>query len=239
MSQEIVAEMVDIWLAERPTRSIAGLSKLTGVGESTLRRAQLGSTKPSLDTIIDIGRATGKSDLMLKAVEKYYPGCVAAIAKTKMAEGQPLESDTSEFFEDGFSTVQFISLFARKSLTKSCLFENYGKKGIDIAERFVALKIATEDAVGNLIPTEKWYSYRSPSELLQAIRNLNMNFDKTLLGTNIARINLLTESVNEVAATQIQAIVDESITAIRKILDDPNSNGDHVLAVSTVMQAIK
>ncbi len=66
-----------------------------------------------------------------------------------------------------------------------------------------------------------------------------MNFDKTLLGSNFARINLLTESVNEDSATRIQAIVDESIIAIRRIMDDPNSNGNHVLAVSTVMQAIK
>lgn len=239
MAKEIVAEMVDIWLSERPTRSIASLSKLTGVGESTLRRAQLGTTKPSLDTIIVIGRATGKNDLMLKAVEKYYPGCLGALAKTKMAEGQPVESDTSEFFEDGFGTAQFIRLFARKNLTKSYLFDNYGKMGIEIAERFVSLKIATEDVAGNLVPTEKWYSFRSPSELLQTIRILNVSFDKTQLGSNFARINLLSESVNEKAACLIQAIVDDSIIAIRRVMDDPNSNGDHVLAVSTVMQAIK
>ena len=86
---------------------------------------------------------------------------------------------------------------------------------------------------------EKWYSHRSPQEVLRVMRNLNVDFDHSLIGSPLARMAVLTESVKMEDAARIQLILDEAIIEVRKIMDESASTGDNVVAVSFLMQAIK
>lgn len=237
MSKEVLAEMVDEWLSAKPTRNIGTLARSSGVGESTLRRIQTGTGKPSLDVIISIGRATGARDKMMEAIETYYPNCAPVMMKSSMAVGSQPEADTTEFFETGLSTKLILSLFSREGLSKKSIEMTHGKKGVEILDRLLELGIAQPEGE-RLVSTEKWYSYRSPDEVLRVIRNLTSEFEKTDLGSDFARIGVLSESVNAAGAARIQNVVDDAIAKIRNIMDDSSTLGDNVVTVSLLMQRI-
>lgn len=237
MAREVVAEMVDEWLSARPSRNIGTLARSSGVGESTLRRIQTGIGKPSLDVIISIGRATGAREKMLAAIETYYPNCVPVIANSSMGAGPQPEVDTTEFFETSLSTILFLSLFTREGLSKASVERAHGKKGLDVLERLLEMGVARAEGT-RLVSTEKWYSYRSPDELLRVMRNLTSEFEKSDLGSDFARMCVLSESVNSDGAAKVQNIIDEAISKIRKIMDDPSTIGDNVVSVSLLMQRL-
>lgn len=237
-TKELVTEMVDEWLAARPGRSISMLARQSGVGETTLRRIQNASGKPSLDVIVSIGRATGQRDKMLAAIETHYPNCVPVIAKSSMGAGPQPEGDTSEFFENSLSTSLFLSLFTRDGLSRESIERDHGKKGLDIVDRFVEMGLARTEG-GRVFSVEKWYSYRSPEELLRVMRNLTMEFEKSDIGSEFARLSVLSESVNVAAASKIQSIIDEAIAKVRAVMDDPATAGDNVVSVSLLMQRVK
>ena len=238
MAKDLVSEMVEEWLSARPSRNIGVLARMSGVGESTLRRIQAGTGKPSLDVIISIGRTTGARDKMLAAIETHYPSCVPVIAKSSMACGPQPEADTSEFFENSLSTTLFLSLFSRDGLSRNGVEKKHGKKGLDVLERLLEMKIAKQEG-SKFFSAEKWYSYRSPDELLRVIRNLTNDFEKADLGSDFARMSVLSESVNPAGAARIQTIVDEAIAKIRTVMDDSTSLGDNVVSVSLLMQRIQ
>ena len=156
-----------------------------------------------------------------------------------MAAGNPIESDTSEFFESGMGTVLFVSLFTKKGISRKDTLETYGAKGNEIVNRMIEAGIAKESKSGHLVAEEKWYSHRSPQEVLRVMRNLNVDFDHSLIGSPLARMAVLTESVKMEDAARIQLILDEAIIEVRKIMDESASTGDNVVAVSFLMQAIK
>lgn len=239
MSKDVVSEMIETWLSEKPNRTLAVLARLSNIGESTLRRAQIGSAKPALHTIVDIGRATGKAELMLKAVEENYPTCLDVLKKGKMAVGAPIEADTSEFFESGISTKIVLSLFAKKGLTRSHVSEVYGSTGIQIVDKILAAGIANELTPGVISPIEAWYSYKSPQEVLKVMRTLNLDFDLEQLGSTTARMSVLSEAVSANDAAKIQSILDQAIILIRTVMDERSGTGEHVVAVSMLMQALK
>lgn len=239
MSKDIVTEMINNWLTERPTRSITNLMKLSGLSDSTLRRAQAGQTKPALETIVSIGTATGQRDQMLAAVEKHYPNCLNVLSNGKMSAGEPVEFDANEFLEPGTSTLLLLSLFTKKGLTRASVTESYGSTGNTILNKLVESGIAKEIEPGRIVPEEQWHCYRTPDEVLRLIRNLSLSFDKSLIGSEFARMGVLAESVSDKAAARIQAIMDDAIVEVRKVMDEPASIGDSVVAVSMLMQAIK
>jgi hypothetical protein len=240
MTKDYLAEMVDDWLGARPNRNIEMLAKQASIGATTLRRIQSGDRvgKPALDVIISVGRATGQRDRMLSAIETHYPHCVSLIAQGQMATGVPVDADTSDVFEDSLVTTLFLSLFTRAGLTRENVAREHGKTGESILSRFVEMGIATE-IEGRLSSSEKWYSYRSPTEVLKTIRNLTQEFNTSDLGTEFARMCVASESVNAAGAAKIQSIVDDAILHIRKVLDDEASRGDNVVSVSLMMQRLK
>jgi DNA-binding phage protein len=239
MSRDAVTQMITSWIAESPSRSLKALSKKTGLGDSTLRRAHSGEGVPELDTIIDIGKATSKRGLMLEAIRTYYPNCVDVIEKGKIAEEKALESDTSEFFETGMSTKLLLTLFSRKRLIRSQVSETYGTVGLKIVDRFMELGIASETLDGQIRPSRDWYNYSSVDELLKAQLNILRDFDKDQIGSSTARIALQTEALSKEDAEKVQKVIGDAIVEIRAIMDAAKEPGEHVICVSMLMQAIQ
>jgi hypothetical protein len=238
MAKDLLAEMIDDWLAARPSRNVGALARSSGVGESTLRRIQSGTGKTTLDVIISIGRATGHRDKMLAAIETHYPHCVPVIARSAMAASPQPEGDTSEFFENSLTTSLFLSLFTHEGIFKESVERSHGKKGLDVLERLVEMGVARYEGT-RIVAIEKWYSYRSPEELLKVIRNLTLEFDKSDLGSEFARMSVLSESLNPAGAAKVQSILDDAIAQVRKVMDDGSTLGDNVVPVSLLMQRLK
>jgi hypothetical protein len=239
LMKEILTVMVEQWIEEKPMRTVPLLAKISGVGETTIRRAVGGSNTPALDTIVSLGRATGKRSLMLEAVLKYYPTCFEVIEKSGMGADKQPEADTSEFLEASVSTTLFLSLYTRTGLSKKSVKAQHGTKGLAILDRMIGIGVAIAKDEDHVVARENWYSYHTPEEVLRTIRNLTLDFDKSSIGSDFARMTVLSESVNSETAKRIQSIVDRAVVDIRALMNDPNSIGTDVVAVSLLMQPVK
>jgi|GEM_PF-2771241 len=238
MAKEIVGEMIDEWLTGHSSRSVALLVKLSKVSDSALRRIRDGSQVASLESIVAIGCATGQHDKMLAAVETYYPHCVNFLAKIGVAEGPQIEGDPSDLLSSSVASAIFISLLARKSLTRAAVGEQFGRSGTDVLEKLVSLGIAREDDHA-FVPIAPTYTYKTVQELLTLMGTLVSSFDKASVGSHTARLGMLTDALDPQGCAAVQNILDNAMAQIREVMDKHASVSGEVIAVSVIMQPVK
>jgi hypothetical protein len=243
MPKTLVGEMIETWLKERPFRSLVGLSQLTGISEGNLKRLKNSPQIPELHTLCILGVKTGQRDLADRAIAENYPESIEYFRSAWTGVEAPPKDDLdpSEFFETPDAIRIFISLFTHKGLSRAQVQESFGESGSRILNRLVEKGFGVAQDDDRVVPCEKWFSYRGPSDVTRVIRLLSYLFDQQEIGKGspFSRIGVLTQSVTEETGRRVQAAVQDAALEVKALLDDPKNAGETVIAVSMMMQPIK
>lgn len=226
---EDIRGVIEHYLDGHRTRSLATLSRTSGVSYTTLRRLYQREGNPTAEPVLKIVDSTLNNDKKIEFLNRHYPEIANAVnveRKTYAPEAERDESLKTFLFREPHN---FILNLAHTDMgtTREDVRRLNGERGVEALDELLENDLLTQEYVG------KQQVLKRPPSLSQdcdiAINQIKLSadhFDRSLTGTKAARIFHTTGSVSQRALEEIHDILSDAIRAVLKVKNDPRSAGN-------------
>lgn len=178
-------QLIEGWISKQPTRSIAALSRLSGVGESTIRRLKNDDILPSETNTIKILMAISNQKSILKAMTHYeqnapeiseYLKSHFLILTESFFHKSTTVADSEEFLGDYNTYLVFKMASGHGGISRKHLIDLLGIRANSAIQKLLELSLISEDN-GNLTTVATSFSTSLELAKNHAIKNIE-NFYK-------------------------------------------------------------
>jgi hypothetical protein len=237
LSQDL-QKVIEKYLEGHRSRSLATLSRVSGVAYSTLRRFAQKEGVPTAEPVLKILDATlGTSD-KLAFLDRHFPGIARTIAKhtADKPDQEPHAEEIATFYRrNPHNFILNLTINARgtsvETIQRLC-----GERGLEALDEMVECGVLTRDfATGAVRYKDESIVIADPGILLEQLRQSVDHFDRSLLGTEAARVGHATAAVNRAGLARVHAVVTEALRTIYEINEDPRYAGDIPYYVGALM----
>lgn len=236
---EDVRGVIEKYLEGHRSRSLATLSRSSGVSYTTLRRLYQREGHPTAEPVLKIVDATLTNDQKLEFLNRYYPEIAGAISKVQREAYSPSASRQEPlkpfYMRDPHNFILNLAQ-NNKGTTPADVRRLCGERGIEALQELIDHEILERDFVNR----EEVYrlpplaSHDADMALVQMKLSAD-HFDRSLIGTKAARLFHTTASVNVPTVERIHDILSSAIREIFALKDDPRNSGDVPLFVDLMM----
>lgn len=236
--QEDLQRVIESYLDGHRSRSLATLSRVSGVAYSTLRRFAQKEGNPTAEPVLKILDATLGTTEKLAFLDRHFPGIARTIAKYtgQASDQEPHAEEISMFYRRSPHNFILNLTININGTTVDTIQRLCGERGIEALDEMVECRILTRDyKTGAVKYRSESILIADPSLLLEQIRRSTDYFDRALLGTEAARVGHATAAVNRVGLARAHAILTDALRAIYEINEDPRYAGDIPYFVGALM----
>lgn len=226
---EDLQKVIDRYLSGHRSRSIATLSRISGVAYSTLRRFAQKEGNPTAEPVFKILDATLSTADKLAFLKVHFPAIAHSIEKYVGGASDTAKANSEEFAifyrRNPHNFILNLAITA-SGTTVSTIERLCGERGLTALDELVESEILTRDlASGTVKFNQSSIVITDPDLTLNQLRLALEYFDRSTMGTEAARIGYASQSINLAGLKKVHDIVTTALRQIYEINDDPRYQG--------------
>lgn len=238
---EDIKGVIETYLDGHRSRSLATLSRASGVSYTTLRRLYQREGNPTAEPVLKIVDSTLNNEAKLEFLNRHYPEIANAVnveQKNYAPEVQRSESLKAFLFREPHNYI--INLADNdRGTTDDDVRRLTGERGMQALEELLEHQLVVHEFVGKRQVIRRPPTLNQDVEIgLAQVKLSADHFDRTLIGTRAARLLHTTGSVNIKALERIHAILSAANRDILTIKNDPASAGEIPMFLVTMMNVL-
>lgn len=244
VNQDLTEELrrvIDRYLDGHRSRSLATLSRASGVSYTTIRRLYQREGNPTAEPVLKIVDAALTNDEKVQFINRHYPELGATISRFQAVATQ--SHGSHEVLKTFISRDphNFVINLANndKGATREQVQRLTGEKGLEALDELVEHDVLQPLKEGGRIVYRFPPLMTSDAEivLVQASQAVK-HFDRALIGTKAARLFHATASIDERTLERIHGVLTGAINEIMALKDDPRNTGNIPFYASMVMSVL-
>lgn len=195
--QEQLSQLIERWISQQPSRSIAALSRLSGVGESSIRRLKNDGVLPTETNTMKILLAISEQKSILKAlnhfeqttpvISDYLKSNFPMITESFFNESTAIV-DTGEFMNDYNSYLVFKLASGHGGVSRKSLLDLIGLRANSAIEQLINLDLVSEND-GILTAAVKSFTTSLEVAKQHAIKNIDNFYKPTSIHNSFCNIS--------------------------------------------------
>ena len=227
---EDLKQVIDTYIDGHRSRSLATLSRASGVAYTTLRRFAQKEGNPTAEPVLKILDAVLATKEKIGFLETHFPEIARTISRY---------AGTS-FQENADPTREELKMFVRRTphnyilnlainvrgTSATTISRLYGERGLEALDEMVECGVLDRDPHGRVRYRDDTLVSFDCDYLLDQVRHSIDAFDRSLVGTSAARLWHKTATVNQEGLERVHRLVSEVYEAIAAINEDPRFHGD-------------
>ena len=231
--------VIDRYLNGHRNRSLATLSRASGVSYTTLRRLYQREGNPTAEPVLKIVDVALNNEEKLEFIRRYYPEIVVNVSGLQagvFASNSPRQETLKAFYVRDPHNYILNLAHNDRGTTRETVQRIAGERGVEALDELVEHEILQVERVG------KETIYRLPAMLSSdcdmALAQMKLSadhFDRSLIGTKAARLFHATASIDQRTLERIHDILSSAIRDVIDLKDDPRNSGDIPLFVDMMM----
>lgn len=223
-------KVIDGYLDGHRSRNLASLSRVSGVAYTTLRRFAQMEGHPTAEPVLKILDAALNTNEKIIFIKKHFPEIASSISsysgKDYNGSKEPGREEL-KMFARRVPHNYILNLATNVGGTSvKTITRLYGERGSEALDELVELGVVERERDGKVRYCEATLISFDCDYLLDQIRNSTEIFDRSLLGTNAARVWHMSAGVSLDGLEKIREIVSAAYTAIAEVNEDPKYFGD-------------
>lgn len=236
---EDLKQVIDHYLDGHKTRSLATLSRISGVSYTTLRRFSQREGAPTAEPVLKILDATLGNQEKIAFLEKHFPEIARTISRfadRPSSEADPSRENLKMFYRrDPHNLILNLAINVHGT-DVGTIRRLMGERGLEALDELVECQVLERDYQTDAIRYKDDTLLCVDSDfLLDQIRHSVDYFDRSMLGSQLARLAHMTASVNHEGLTQIYTILSDALTQISAINEDSRYYGEIPYYVGALM----
>lgn len=215
--------LVEKWISQQPSRSVAALSRLSGVGESSIRRLKNDGVLPTETNTMKILMAIADQKSILKAlthfeqtapvISEYLKSNFPMITESFFHEATAV-TDAGEFMSDYNSYLVFKMASAHGGVSRKSLMDLIGIRAHSAIQQLLELSLISE-ADGVLTAVAKSFSTTLEIAKQHAIKNIDNFYKPSSIHNSFCNIS---ENVSFEGIGDIIELVHETRAKVLQIM---------------------
>lgn len=236
---EDLKQLIDQYLNAHRSRSLATLSRVSGVAYSTLRRFSQGEGNPTAEPVLKIVDATLGSKDKIEFIGRHFPEIARTIQHAKVYEHAVPRDDLKQFYmRDPHNYILNLVINSQGS-TVDDIMRLTGERGLGALDELVEHGLLVRDFRTGRITYADENLFGSDCDMaLAQIKRSADYFDRTLIGTKAAKLAHLTSLVNLEGLHKIHSVVSDAIVQVCNLKDDPRHAGNIPFFVDLIMNVL-
>lgn len=230
--------VIDGYLDGHRSRNLASLSRVSGVAYTTLRRFAQMEGHPTAEPVLKILDAALNTNEKIKFIRKHFPeiaDSITSYAKTDFSRTEPGQ-EAIKMFMRRVPHNYILNLALNVGGTSvDTIGRLHGERGLEALDEMVENGIVERGRDGTVRYMDDTMLSFDCDTLLDQVRNAAEAFDRSLIGTDAARLWHLGAGVNKEGLTKIHEIVSKTFAEISEINQDPRYYGDIPYFASLMM----
>lgn len=227
---EDLQNVIERYLDGHRSRSIATLSRVSGVAYSTLRRFAQKEGNPTAEPVFKILDATLPTAEKIAFLKIHFPAIAHSIERFAGPAAEAAKANTEEFAifyrRNPHNFILNLSITA-SGTTVETIQRLCGERGLSALDELVEAEILTRDLkTGAVKFNQSSIVITDPDLTLNQIRLALEYFDRSTMGTEAARIGYASQSLNLAGLTRVHELLTEALRQVYAINDDPKYQGD-------------
>jgi len=238
LSEELKS-LIDRYLEGHRNRSLATLSRASGVSYTTIRRFAQREGHPTAEPVLKIVDATLSAAEKIEFLRRHFPEIARTIHKidagTYAAVNTALDHVKMFYGRDPHNFILNIAITAAGT-TVSDVERLCGERGLVALDEMIDFDVLERDHATGAIRAKDDTLFIVDCET--AFRNIEKSiqyFDRSMIGTKAAKLGHMTASLSEEGVEKIHTIVSDAISEIFAVKDDPRFAGEIPLFVDLLM----
>jgi hypothetical protein len=222
-------KVIETYLDGHRSRSIATLSRVSGVAYSTLRRFAQTEGNPTAEPVFKILDATLPTTEKIAFLKVHFPAIAHSIEKSVGPAHESGKANSEEFAT--FYRRSPHNFILNLSITSSgttveTIQRLCGERGLTALDEMVESEILSRDLrTGDVRFNQSSIVITDPDLTLNQIRLALDYFDRSTMGTEAARIGYASQSLNHAGLTKVHGILTEALRQVYELNDDPKYQG--------------
>jgi hypothetical protein len=216
-------KVIDGYLDGHRSRNLASLSRVSGVAYTTLRRFAQMEGHPTVEPVLKILDAALKTNEKIVFIKKHFPEIATSITNYagRDYKGEEPGREELKMFVRRVPHNYVLNLATNVAGTDVATISRlFGERGTEALDELVELGIVERERDGKVRYREETLISFDCDYLLDQIRNSAEVFDRSLLGTNAARVWHMSAGVNKEGLDKIRDIVSAAYQAISEVNED-------------------
>ncbi|MBM4250755.1 MAG: hypothetical protein FJ146_02165 [Deltaproteobacteria bacterium] len=236
---ENLRNVIDRYLNGHRSRSLATLSRASGVSYTTLRRLYQREGNPTAEPVLKIIDVALSTEEKLDFIKRYYPEIavnLSGIQADAYLSAAPRQEILKAFYVR--DPHNYILNLAQndKGTTRETVQRITGERGLEALDELVEHGILEVERVGGDTVYRLPAMLSSDCDMALAQMKLSADhFDRSLIGTKAARLFHATASIDQRTLERIHDVLSGAIKEIIELKDDPRNSGDIPLFVDMMM----
>ena len=227
---EDLKQVIDRYLNGHKTRSLATLSRISGVAYTTLRRFSQREGTPTAEPVLKILDATLGTQEKIAFLEKHFPEIARTISRfagRSSQEADPARENLKMFYRrDPHNLILNLAINVQGT-NVATIHRLLGERGLEALDELVECQVLERDYQTDAIRyKDDWMVCVDSDFLLDQIRHSVAYFDRSMIGSQFARLAHLTASVNQEGLRKVYNILSEALTQITEVNEDSKYHGE-------------
>ena len=215
------------YLRRHKYHSLHTLAQKSGIGYSTIRRLAQGEAgKPNADTVINLIDAALTPEERIVFLKKHFPKISNILEDIYHSPHQNHQNETENIFlKKSLHSFIFNMAATTHGTTVSAIKRLKGEHGLRALEELLAHEVLYRDQKDRIRYRSDGWNTGNADIILDQIRFGTEFFDKSLLGTDAARMAHVTGSVNMRGLRKIHALCTQFFCDLVKIQKAEENQG--------------
>lgn len=223
---EDLKRVIDLYLEGHRSRSLATLTRVSGVAYSTLRRFAQKEGAPTAEPVLKILDATLPTTDKIAFLQKHFPEIARTISRyaerSLSQDEEPSKEHLKMFFRQNPHNLILNLAITVAGTTVDIIRRLCGERGLAALDEMVECQVLMRDhATGKVRYRDDTLVCLDSDFLLNQIRHSTDYFDRSMLGTKAARLAHMTAAVNREGLERIHTILSEALNEVATIHEDP------------------
>ncbi len=240
---EVLREKVKDYKRAHPRFSSSQIARKWGLSSSSLNRIENMDIKtPTIDQAIKVLRGCGSNEEIVEFIKSYYPEIHESLFSFYIETSKTNELDESleKYFQDPSTYKMMLLASTKGGLSEQYILHEYGRSGHKLF-----MKLAAD---GLIINKNGRFFTKGPATYLDAVSSIKAGTllmdelsSKLIVTGEVPRTDfrIIYENVNvSKVKDQVNSLVEEYYFEIKKILKDPENNGDETLVSSVLLTVL-
>lgn len=211
-------DLMEIWLAARPTRSLSVLSRQSGVPYPTLRRVWLRENIPNLETILALLCIVASPEQAREFTVKHIPSVAGFFSLVHPANKISMDAGVGEILRDRIAFAIFAMAGAAGGTTQADVERKFGEDGEACLRRMLSAGALILDSTG-IVRTVCAIEVTDTRLLLDLIRHTIDLFDLHKVRESCVSARLHTDGLSDTGVLRLADAINSFNTDVKKIVE--------------------
>lgn len=222
-------KVIETYLEGHRSRSVATLSRVSGVAYSTLRRFAQSEGNPTAEPVFKILDATLPTTEKIAFLKVHFPAIAESIEKSAGPAYEAVKANSEDFAtfyrRSPHNFILNLSI-TTSGTTVETVQRLCGERGLTALDEMVEHDVLTRDLhTGEVRFKQSSIVITDPDLTLTQIRLALDYFDRSTMGTEAARIGYASQSLNHAGLSKVHGILTEALRQVYEINDDAKYQG--------------